>query len=145
MRVTIDVTSASAGGSGGDVFAWDRKNWIEWLQREARGEEIRTQEFGTAVRFFGSALLDFMLRGSAVLHASPSTPCAPRQTKLTATLNDLSSWLMPEMHPPQSVRTQRIFAERILNRCDGLIAVSESVREEATNLLGIDASRITVI
>ena len=37
------------------------------------------------------------------------------------------------------------FAERVLRKADGLIAVSENTRRDAARLLGLDAARIEVI
>ena len=89
----------------------------------------------------GAPWLDFKLRGTDVFHASPATPWAPRSAKLTATIEDLSPWLIPN----EPVTAARHFAERILERAHGLIAVSESIRQDAIRLLGMDAGKITTI
>ena len=56
---------------------------------------------------------------------TPLTRCITRRgrARLTATVHDLTAFLMPELHTPGNVRADRIFAERILKRADGLIAV----------------------
>jgi len=46
---------------------------------------------------------------------------------------------------PKPVTAAQHFAERILERAHGLIAVSESVRQDAIRLLGIEAGKITTI
>lgn len=69
----------------------------------------------------------------------------PRRAKLTATIHDLTCWLMPEMHPPVNVAADKLFAERILSRADGLIAVSEATRSDAVRLLKISPEKIRVI
>ena len=59
--------------------------------------------------------------------------------KLTATVHDLTCWLMPELHTDANVRADRSFAENILKRADGLIAVSENTRRDAVEQLGIQS------
>jgi alpha-1,3-rhamnosyl/mannosyltransferase len=129
MRITIDA-------AGSDVA-----HWVAALRTQAQGEEIQVFESGTLATVLGAQWLDLKLRGTDVFHASPATPCAPRSAKLTATIEDLSAWLMPEKH----TKVAQHFAETILERAHGLIAVSESVRQEAIRLLGIDETKITTI
>ncbi len=129
MRITID-----AAGS-------DAAPWVGALRTQAHGEEIHTFESGKLATLLGAPWLDSRLRGTDVFHASPSTPCAPRRAKLTATIEDLSSWRIPN----EQTKAAQQFAERILGRAHGLIAVSESIRQDAIRLLGIDAETITTI
>jgi len=128
MRITID-----AAGS-------DAAPWVAALRAQAHGEEIHVFESGRLALVLGALWLDFKLRGTDVFHASAITPCAPRSAKLTATIEDLSPWLMPK--PAAAVQH---FAETILERAHALIAVSESVRQDAIRLLGIEAGKITTI
>jgi glycosyltransferase involved in cell wall biosynthesis len=121
MRITIDA-------AGGDIAPW-----VAALRAQAQGEEIDTFESGKLASVLGAQWLDFKLRGTDVFHASTATPCAPRGAKLTATIEDL--------HMTAAHR----FAERILESAHGLIAVSESIRQDAIRLLGIDAEKITTI
>jgi alpha-1,3-rhamnosyl/mannosyltransferase len=51
---------------------------------------------------------------------------------------------MPEMHSEANRRADRGFAE-LLRRADGLIAVSESTRDDAVRVLGLDEAKIAVI
>jgi len=129
MRITIDA-------AGSDVAAWAAA-----LRAQAHGEEIHVFESGKLAAVLGVQWLDFKLRGSDVFHASPSTSCAPRSAKLTATIEDLSSWVMPDQH----IKAAHRFVERILEPAHGLIAVSESVRQDAIRLLGIAAEKVTTI
>lgn len=133
MRITIDA-------AGSDVT-----QWVGALRREARGEDIRVFESGRLLGLLGAAGLDFALRGADVFHASAATPCAPRRVKLTATVDDLSCWLMPGLFTEAQGKTSQLFAERILDHAAGLIAVSDSVRQDAIRLLGIDPEKITTI
>jgi glycosyltransferase involved in cell wall biosynthesis len=133
MRITIDAT-------GVDVSAW-----MEALRREAKGEQIRGFRSGRRESILGSRWLDFAIRGADVFHASVLTPCGPRRAKLTATVEDLSYWLRPELYTAAQGKAAQSFAERILEPADGLIAVSEAARQDAIRLLGIAPDKITTI
>jgi glycosyltransferase involved in cell wall biosynthesis len=132
MRVAIESSATTAA-------------WIAALHRQARGEEIREFKSGALARIFGALRLDSALAGADVLHASPATPCAPRKAKLTATVDDLSCWLMPKLNFPAETKAAHDFAKSILSNADGLIAVSESVRQDAIRVLGIEPENITTI
>jgi glycosyltransferase involved in cell wall biosynthesis len=69
----------------------------------------------------------------------------PRRPRLTATLHDMTCWLMPEFHQADNVAAEKSFAERIWKRGAGLIAVSENTRRDAVRVLGIDTEKIQVI
>jgi alpha-1,3-rhamnosyl/mannosyltransferase len=69
----------------------------------------------------------------------------PGKAKLTATIHDLTSRLLPELHTPANIQADEGFAEKVLKRANGLIAVSENTRQDAVRLLGLDAARIHVI
>src|SRR5581483_1273182 len=68
-----------------------------------------------------------------------------KRRKITATVHDLTCWLMPELHTPANVRADRFFAENTLKRADGLIAVSENTRQDAIRILGIAPEKIRTI
>jgi alpha-1,3-rhamnosyl/mannosyltransferase len=69
----------------------------------------------------------------------------PRRAKLTATIHDLTCWLLPETHSPANVAADKRFAERILQRADALIAVSEATRNDAVRILKLVPEKIRVI
>jgi glycosyltransferase involved in cell wall biosynthesis len=69
----------------------------------------------------------------------------PRRAKLTATVHDLTCWLLPETHSPANVAADKRFAEQILKRADGLIAVSEATRSDAVRILNLSPEKIRVI
>jgi glycosyltransferase involved in cell wall biosynthesis len=168
MRVTIDATPALLRSAGVKSYI---HHWIRSLRVQARqGDEILAFPFlknfdrldhegsalglwGTAPRIalvhalkvFGGPLLDAAIAGSDVFHASNQMPRAPRRAKLTATLHDLTCWVMPEVHSAANVRADRIFAEQVLRRAAGLIAVSENTRQDAIRILGIASDKITTI
>jgi alpha-1,3-rhamnosyl/mannosyltransferase len=52
---------------------------------------------------------------------------------------------MPEVHTPGNVKADLEFADRILRRADGVIAVSENTRQDAIRLLSIAPDRIRTI
>ncbi len=69
----------------------------------------------------------------------------PRRAKLTATIHDLTCWILPDAHLPANVAFEKRYAEMIWKRADGLIAVSESSRNDAVRLLRIPPEKIQVI
>lgn len=69
----------------------------------------------------------------------------PRRAKLTATVHDLTCWLLPETHAKANVAADKLFAERILKRADALIAVSEATRSDAVRILNLPPEKIRVI
>ncbi len=93
----------------------------------------------------GSPALDAVCRGYDVFHSSNMVRVPPRRARLTATLHDMTSYLMPELHTPGNIAADRYFADRILKQAAGLIAVSENTRQDAIKVLGIDPKRIETI
>jgi hypothetical protein len=57
---------------------------------------------------------------------------------LTATLHDMTCWLLPEFHQSANVAAEKRFAERIWKQAAGLIAVSESTRRDAVKVLDLN-------
>lgn len=84
-------------------------------------------------------------RNIDIFHCSNQCHNPPRNTLLTATVHDMTCWLIPEFHSPANVRADAYFSERVLKNADGLIAVSENSRRDAIQVLGIPESRIVVI
>src|SRR5271154_3514111 len=166
MIVTVDATSALLRSAGIKSYTY---YWVRELRRLARhGDEIRAfpylRDFGrldheastlskwqTVPRLAllyaarGSRVLDWTLAGSDVFHASNQVRRAPRNVKLTATIHDLTCWLMPQFHTEGNIRADASFAEKILKRADGLISVSENTRQDAIRWLGIAPERIQTI
>jgi glycosyltransferase involved in cell wall biosynthesis len=60
-------------------------------------------------------------------------------------MHDLTCWLLPETHLPANVLAEQNFAERIVKRADGLIAVSEATRDDAVRILNVPPEKIRVI
>ncbi len=82
---------------------------------------------------------------ATVFHASWLLHRRPRRTRLTATLYDLTCWLMPELHTPANVAAARSFADHMLRCADALIAISRHTRDDAVRILGLKSERIEVI
>ena len=89
-------------------------------------------------------VFDLATRGADVFHASVLVHRPPSRTRLTATIHDLTCFLMPELHPAANRRAEQSFAA-LLRRADGLIAVSECTKNDAVRVLGIAPEKITVI
>jgi glycosyltransferase involved in cell wall biosynthesis len=89
-------------------------------------------------------ILDWATRGADIFHATNLIRRPPRRSKLTATIHDLTSFLMPELHPRANVRADRSFVE-LARAADRLIAVSAHTRDDAVKVLRVPADKITVI
>jgi glycosyltransferase involved in cell wall biosynthesis len=57
----------------------------------------------------------------------------------------MTCWLVPETHSRANVAVARHFAERVLCRADGLIAISESTRRDALRILNLRPEKVEVI
>ena len=77
---------------------------------------------------------------SNILVRNPPTRCLR-----TATLHDMTCWIMPEFHTAANVKAAKDFAERVAGPADGLIAVSEWTRSDAVRILKLRPERIQVI
>jgi glycosyltransferase involved in cell wall biosynthesis len=167
VRIRIDATSLLLRSAGIKSYTW---HWMRSLQAIAarhtidgfpfiqpRGELHHEHSIAApwstyarlaalyAVNLGGSAILDQFLRGVDVFHSSNQVRVPPRRSKLTATVHDMTCWIMPDLHTTGNVRADAHFAESILKRADRLIAVSENTRWDAIRLLDIDPRRIEVI
>ncbi len=89
-------------------------------------------------------VLDILARDADIFHASVMVRRPPRRPLLTATLHDMTCWLMPELHSNSNLRDARASAE-LLRRADRLIAVSACTKRDAVRVLGIAPDKITVI
>ncbi|MBM3745115.1 MAG: glycosyltransferase family 4 protein [Acidobacteria bacterium] len=93
----------------------------------------------------GALLLDRMRRRADVFHASQLLVRTPGNCRVTATLYDMTCWLLPETHTRANVVGAKRFAEQVVSRADGLIAISEHTRQDAVRILDLDPQRIEVI
>jgi len=168
MRITIDATSALLRSAGVKGYTY---HWLKHLRRQAgTDDEIRAfpmlndwdvldHEHSAlsmpatvsrlavlhSVNVFGSSILDRVLRDTQIFHAGNLVRRAPTRARLTATIHDLTALIMPEVHTKAIAEADDTFAERILKRADGLIAVSENTRQDAIRMLGVRPERIRTI
>jgi glycosyltransferase involved in cell wall biosynthesis len=165
MTIIIDATSTLVRSAGIKNYTW---HWVRHLRDQ--GADVRAfpflDDFGkldhetsalsrpaTIARFalikamneIAFPPLDWLIGDADIFHATNLMRRAPRRARLTATIHDLTCWLMPELHTPGNVKADHEFADRILRRADGLIAVSENTRQDAIRLLGIAPHRIQTI
>ena len=143
--------------------------WTRYLRQESRGVEIRLFPFlnqadwldhegsvanplTTRMRLgmlfllnqFPNNISGWMDRDADLFHTCKLLN-PPRRAKLTATIHDLTCWLLPETHSPANVTADKRFAARILKRADALIAVSEATRSDAVRILNLPPEKIRVI
>jgi alpha-1,3-rhamnosyl/mannosyltransferase len=85
-----------------------------------------------------------LTRGADVFHASVLVRHPPSKVRLTATVHDLTGFLMPELHPWSNLVAEQSFAQ-LARRADRLIAVSECTRQDAVRTLGIAPEKICTI
>ena len=166
IRVTIDAVPLLVRSAGVKNYLY---YWTRHLQQEARGVDIRLFPFldhvhrlnhegsvanpiTTRMRLGMLFLLNRFpndISGWMDPHADVFHTCKllnpPRRAKLTATVHDLTCWLLPETHAPANVAADKLFAERILKRADALIAVSEATRGDAIRILNLPPEKIRVI
>jgi alpha-1,3-rhamnosyl/mannosyltransferase len=166
MRVTIDAIPLLVRSAGVKNYLY---YWTRHLLQESRDIDVRlfpylgmprelnhegsvTNPLSTLARL---GLLFVMNRTPAIFSdlAIPATDIfhtckvlyPPRRARLTATVHDLTCWIMPETHSPANVAADRRFADRILKHADGLIAASAATRDDAVRILGLAPEKFRVI
>jgi alpha-1,3-rhamnosyl/mannosyltransferase len=166
MRVLVDATPLLIRSAGVKNYLY---HWIAALRRTAPAGAIGTFPSGvgggrldhqhSVAGFFRTttglatlalsnytplAVLDAFAGGADIFHASSLVRHPPRRPRLTTTLHDLTSWIMPELHPAANRRADRQLAEH-LRRAYRIIAVSESTRQDAIRVLGVPPEKLVVI
>ena len=166
MRVTVDAVPLLVQSAGVKNYLY---YWTRHLRQESRGIDIGLFPFlgdargldhqgsvlnplATHARLgllfllnrFSNDIAGWMDPGVDVFHTCKLLN-PPRRAKLTATVHDLTCWLLPETHSQANVLAERNFAERIVKRADGLIAVSEATRDDAVRILKVPPEKIRVI
>jgi glycosyltransferase involved in cell wall biosynthesis len=165
MRVVIDAAPLLIRSAGVKNYLY---YWIEHLRKAAGVDTIRTLpplgELGPLTHqrsvagwwptFSGLATLALAnhagiaagrnVRDTDIFHISSLLRKPPRHGRLTATIHDMTCWLIPELQSEANRRADRSFAE-ILKRADALIAVSQSTKDDAVRVLGLAPEKITVI
>ncbi len=167
MRIAIDCIPLLLRSAGVKTYVY---NWFRSLSRAAGADSIigwpwvqlpDTYSHETsalsrpatllrlawlhALNYSGLPLADWAGPQVDVFHASHQLLNPPRKCRLTATLYDMTCWLVPETHAAANVRGARLFAERVMRRAAGLIAISHNSRQDAIRILGLNPDRIEVI
>src|SRR5450755_5102176 len=166
MRLYIDAIPLLVRSAGVKNYLF---HWIVHLRRLLGHDQVRLFPFldrlpaldhessvtnrpGTLARqalFFGlnlwpNHIADLMAPPDGIFHATKLL-YPPRSLRLTATLHDMTCWLLPEFHQAANVAAEKQFAERIWKRASGLIAVSGSTRRDAIKILGLPPEAIHVV
>ncbi len=164
MHILVDATPLLLRSAGVKNYVY---HWISHLRRVAGDHSISTFPIGiplekldheqslagplatlgglARLHLLNGSRLRWSCRGADVFHASHQCLNPPRNTRLTATIYDMTCWLMPELHSPANVRVGRRFGEQVLAHADGLMAISESTRQDAINILGLPPGLVEVI
>ena len=166
MKILIDATSLLLRSAGIKNYTY---HWLRALQARAPGrfeaypfiDELgklnhdgsNLSMFATlpriaALQLFNRVLtksLDRITAPYGVFHVSNQVRRPPLKTPVTATIHDLTCWLLPETHTAANRAADQMFADRVLKKAKGLIAVSENTRQDAIRLLDIDPDRIRTI
>ena len=167
MRIAIDSIPLLLRSAGVKTYIY---NWFKSLRRAAGGDTVVAWPYlepgedyshekslvsrpATYARLAllhaanGSPLplLNWIGPHADVFHASQQLMRPPRSGRVTATLYDMTCWLVPETHSARNVWGSKLFAERVIKRADGLIAISGSTRQDAARILGINPDKIAVI
>ena len=168
MRILIDATPVLLRSAGVKTYTY---HWIQHLWHYAGNEQVLTfpplnklaalnheasmlspartySQLGLVylANLQGSLpLLNWMTPKIDVFHASNMVRNPPGKAKLTATIHDLTSRLMPELHTAANIQADQGFAEKVLKRAAGVIAVSENTRQDAVRLLGLDPEKVHAI
>jgi len=91
------------------------------------------------------SFLNWVTPATDLFHASHQVLHPPRKARMTATIYDVTCWLMPEVHAAVNVKAADRIANAVFRPASGLIAISECTRADAVRVLGLDADKIEVI
>ncbi len=166
MNVVIDATALLMRSAGVKTYIW---HWLRALQSTParnsftgfpflaelpplRHDRSVLSPWATFPRFVTSRvadraqpILEACIRAADVFHTSNAERHRPRKARLTATIHDLTALKFPEAHTPLNQRIDRRFFTQTVPAADMLIAVSESTRRDAIELLGLSPDRIVTI
>jgi glycosyltransferase involved in cell wall biosynthesis len=90
-------------------------------------------------------VLRWTMPAADVFHLSNQIRHPPKRLKLTATIYDMTTRLMPELHTAANIQADENVVNNVFARASRLIAISENSRQDAARLAGLDAERIEVI
>lgn len=159
MNVLIDATPLLLRSAGVKNYVW---HWLgalrgagfpvrafPWIPADAPLTHQRSvlSPLATAWRLGIVAATRFapVVPGADVFHASNMVRRAPSRGRLTTTIFDLTTVLMPESHTAANIRADREFADRVVRRADRMIAISECTRQDAIRLLRLHPDKVDVV
>ena len=166
MRIEIDATSLLLRSAGVKNYTF---YWICHLRAQAARDDLvgafpflndlgvlnhdgsnftQLETIWRLALLYGVNLLpgmDLVTRGADLFHASNQVRKPPARTPMTATVHDLTCWIMPELHTATNVKADASFADQVLKRARGLIAVSENTRQDAIRWLNVKPESIAAI
>jgi alpha-1,3-rhamnosyl/mannosyltransferase len=112
----------------GPVGTFARLRFLQWANR---GGSVIVDLLGKRVDLFHSANVQVLF--------------PPATTRFSATIHDMTCWILPDTHMPANVAATRSFGEMAARRADGFIAVSGSTRDDAVRILGLRPDKVRVI
>ena len=167
MKITVDATPLLLRSAGVKNYLY---HWLSHLADAGNGHSVRLfpllpglgrlnherSVLGGALTLSrlaclylanlpGNPVLDWTTGSAEIFHVTNQVRQPLRGARLTATLHDMTCWLMPQLHTPQNVDADRRFSERVLKRAEGLMAVSENTRRDAIRILDLKPERVTTI
>ncbi len=166
MKVLIDTSPLLVRSAGVKNYLY---HWVEALRRVAphgsigtwpeigNGAELNHDRSMAGVLATGKSLatlalsnhlslpiLDRLVGKADIFHVSSLVRNPPRGPLLTATVHDMTAWMMPELHLKANRRADSQLADN-LRRAHRIIAVSEATRQDAIRLLQIPPEKIVTI
>lgn len=171
MHIAVDATPLLLRSAGVKTYLY---HWTRALRSAAQGTEHRIDPFPLLENWMDidaplehdrsvlspaatwlrlglvqaanvSGVVSPLLGGADLFHASNMVRAIPKRARLSATIHDLTTFLMPELHTEGNIRADREYADRVLKRADRIIAVSENTKRDAMRVLGISQERIEAI
>lgn len=162
LNVCIDCSPLLVRSAGVKTYIYQ---WVRAL-RECEPESITTFLEPRHRNLDHTAAIARNLSGLAALwtlnHLGPRTParffpaCSVFHqsnllrrrmpaARLSATINDLTPWIVPDCHTSRQKAADEDFANNVLKSADGLICISENSRQDAERILRLDPRKMTVI
>jgi glycosyltransferase involved in cell wall biosynthesis len=92
-----------------------------------------------------SALVSRVAPECSVFHASNLLRRFPKRPRLSATIHDLTAWIVPQFHSPIQRKADQAFADGLLRSAHGMICVSENSKRDAERLLKLNPEKMRVI
>lgn len=96
-------------------------------------------------RVAAARTLGLGLPRTGVFHVSNLTRRPPARGRLTATIHDLTCFLMPELHARSNILADHAFARDVLVKADAVLAVSEHTRRDAIRVLRLKPERVHTV